>query len=85
MGWFLLVWGGVMVRLEAVGVVFIGMGWCNGPGARVWRGVKPPAHLVPSKSCKIPVFGRFGGRKKSPYFDYPTMLGASGVLAPSFL
>ena len=64
---------------------FIGMGWCNGPGARVWRGVKPPAHLVPSKSCKNPVWGRFWGREKSPYFDYPTMLGASGVLAPSFL
>ena len=61
------------------------MGWCIGPGARVWRGVKPPAHLVPSKSCKNPVFGRFWGRKKSPYFDYPTMLGASGGLAPSFL
>ena len=74
-----------MPRLEAVGVVFIGMGWCNGPGARVWRGVKPPAHLVPSNSCKIPVLGRFWGRKKSPYFDYPTVLGASGGLAPSFL
>ena len=74
-----------MPRLEAVGVVFIGMGWCIGPGARVWRGVKPPAHLVPSKSCKNPVFGRFRGRKKNPYFDYPTMLGASGGLAPSFL
>ena len=66
-------------------MVFIGMGWCNGLGARVRRGVKPPAHLVPSKSCQIPLFGRFGGRKNSPYFDYPTMLGASGGLAPSFL
>ena len=62
------------------------MGWCIGPGARVWRGVKPPAHLVPSKSCKNPVFGRFlVSKKKSPYFDYPTMLAVSGGLAPSFL
>ena len=66
-------------------MVFIGMGWCIGPGARVWRGVKPPAHLVSSKSCKNLDFCRFWVRRKSPYFDYPTMLGASGGLAQSCL
>ena len=74
-----------MVRLEAVGVVFIGMGWCNGPGARVWRGVKPPAHLVPSKSCKNPVLGRFGGRKKVRILTIPLCWGPPGCLPRHFI
>ena len=48
-------------------------------------GVKPPACIFPISFWKKKTdFSRFWGRKKSPYFDYPTMLGASGGLAPSF-
>ena len=63
-----------MAGVEAEGVVVI----ASRPG------VKPPARKFPLFFGKNPDFGRFWGRKKSPYFDYATMLGASGGLAPSF-
>ena len=64
----------LLAGFEAEGVVII----ASRPG------VKPPARKFPIFFEKNPDFGRFWGRKKSPYFDYPTMLAVSGGLAPSF-
>ena len=73
MGWLLL-----------VGVVIIASRWCKGPGARAPPRLPMPVSQRTNFWDFDPDFGRFGGRKKSPYFDYPTMLAVSGGLAPSF-
>ena len=72
-------------------MVFIGMGWflldCYSGG--VVRG-PPPTSPGCEGFRKERFFGILTrslvvfGVEKSPYFDYPTMLGASGGLAPSF-
>ena len=60
-----------------------------GGGYYCWGWLLLPCLPMPVSQRTIfwdfdPDFGRFWGRKKSPYFDYPTMLAVSGGLAPSF-